>query len=455
MGSHDMLGSGLLRSSPERRGQVLALAVPAMGEMVLHMFIWIVDTAMVGRLGAAALSAVGLGGHVYFTLSFVFGAVGVGVTALVSRCKGTGDLATAARIARQGLLVATGLGVILGGLVFAAAPVLFRDLARLGPDTTRLGVQYLRILSAGAPLLLAGFVANAAARATGNTRVPLLAALLGNMVNGAGNYLLIFGVLGFPRLEVAGAAIAAVLGQIAASTVSLSYLFSRRSGLTAAGGWAIDRAVLARLARLSMPAAGEALLLDGGRIVVQFAVASLGTVAFAAHQVTVAAESLSFMPGHGFAIAAAVLAGQGLGAGRPDDVRGWTAEAARLAAMIMGGMGMIFLVAAPAILRAFTPDPVVIALGAACLRIAALGQLAIAYAETHSGALRGAGDTRAVMAVTAAGIWALRVPLSYAAVLWLGLDLRAIWVIMVGEWAVRAALIRIVFKRGRWETMKV
>jgi putative MATE family efflux protein len=445
----------LLRSSSERRNQVLTLAVPAMGEMVLHMFIWIVDTAMVGRLGAAALSAVGLGGHVYFTLSFVFGAVGVGVTALVSRCKGTGDLAAAARIARQGLLVAMGLGLVLGGIVFAAAPTLFRDLARLGPETTRLGVEYLRILCMGAPLLLAGFAANAAVRATGNTRVPLLAAIVGNVVNGVGDYLLIFGVLGFPRLGVEGAAIAAVLGQAAGSIVSLSYLFSSRSGLAGSGGWAPDPAVLGRLARLSVPAAGEALFLDGGRIVVQFAVASLGTVAFAAHQVTVAAESLSFMPGHGFAIAAAVLAGQGLGAGRPDDVRGWTAEAARLAGMVMGGMGLVFLAAAPLILRAFTPDPVVVALGAVCLRIAAPGQLAIAYAETHSGALRGAGDTRAVMAVTAAGIWALRVPLSYAAVFLFGLDLRAIWVIMVVEWAIRAALIRTVFRRGRWATIKL
>ena len=431
------------------------MAIPAMGEMSLYMFIWIVDTAMVGRLGAAALSAVGLGGHVYFTLSFVFGAVGVGVTALVSRYKGTGDLATAGHIARQGLLVATGLGVVLGGMVFAAAPTLFRDLARLGPDTTHLGVQYLRILCMGAPLLLAGFAANAAIRATGNTRVPLFAAMVGNVVNGIGDYLLIFGVLGFPRLGVAGAAIAAVLGHIAIGAVSLGYLFSRRSGLAVSSEWAIDPAVLGRLARLSIPAAGEALLLDGGRVVVQFAVASLGTVAFAAHQVTVAAESLSFMPGQGFAIAAAILAGQGLGAGRPDEVRGWTAEATRLAGTIMGGIGMVFLVAAPAILRAFTPDPAVVALGAVCLRIAAPGQLAIAYAETHSGALRGAGDTRAVMAVAAAGIWALRVPMSYAAVFYLGLDLRAIWVIMVGEWVVRAALIRIVFGRGRWATMSV
>ncbi len=450
-----MLGSALFPSSPERRSQVLALAVPAMGEMMLHMFIWIVDTAMVGRLGATALSAVGLGGHVYFSLSFVFGAVGVGVTALVSRCKGTGDLATAARIARQGLLVATGLGVVLGVVVFAAAPVIFRDLARLGDDTTRLGVQYLRILCAGAPVLLAGFAANAAVRATGNTRVPLFAAMLGNVVNGVLDYLLIFGVLGFPRLEVAGAAVAAVLGQSAAAAVSPGYLFSGRSGLAVSGPWALERDVLQRLARLSLPAAGEALLLDGGRIVVQFAVASLGTVAFAAHQVTVVAESLSFMPGHGFAIAAAVLAGQGLGAGRPDDVRGWTAEATRLAGMIMGGMAMIFLLLAPAILRAFTPDPAVVALGAVCLRIAAPGQLAIAYAETHSGALRGAGDTRAVMAATATGIWALRVPLSYLAVFGLGLDLRAIWVIMVGEWVVRAALIRSAFGKGRWATMKV
>jgi len=439
-----------------RRRQVLALAVPAIGEMVLHMFIWIVDTAMVGRLGAAALSAVGLGGHVYFTLAFVVGAVGVGVTAMAARSVGAGDRREAARVARQGLVLAVFLGLGLGLLVAGLAGPLYR-FTGLGPESAALGLTYLRTLSVGAVLLLVSVVANAAVRATGNTRVPLLAALAGNLVNGVGDYLLIFGVLGLPRLGVRGAAMAAVLGQGVTAAVSLSYLLSSRTGLdlATAGGRLVDTGLLRRLARLSLPAAAETAILDGGRVVCQLVVSVLGTGAFAAHQVAVAAESLSFMPGYGFAIAAGILAGQSLGAGLPREVRAFTREATRQAMAIMGGMGLLFLVWAPGLIRLFTTEPAVVALGAVCLRIAAFAQPAIAYAETHIGALRGAGDTRTPMWASAVGIWLFRVPATYLAVGVLGLDLRAAWVIMVLEWWMRSVLVGTAFARGRWQELEV
>ncbi|MDQ7793655.1 MAG: MATE family efflux transporter [bacterium] len=436
-----------------RRRRVVTLAAPAIGEMVLHMFIWIVDTAMVGRLGAVALSAVGLGGHVYFTAAFILGALGTGVTAMVARSVGAGDTAAAGRIARQGLVLAAGLGITLGAGIYCLAGPLY-SFTGLGPEATVLGTGYTRILATAAPVLLLGVVANAALRATGNTRLPLLAALLGNLVNGVGDYLLIFGVLGFPRLEVTGAAIAAVLGQVVAAAVSLAYLLSARSGLTLAGR-GLDLDLVRRLGRLSLPTSAETTLLDGGRVVCQLIVTSLGATAFAAHQVAVAAESLSFMPGYGFAIAASILAGQSLGAGLPGEVRAYTREAVRLAGAIMSGMGVIFLLAATGLIRLFTLDPAVVALGSVCLRISAFAQPAIAFTETHNGALRGAGDTRSPMWASAIGIWGFRVPATYLAIRHLGMDLRAVWAIMVVEWMLRAVLVGTAFARGRWERVRV
>ncbi len=437
------------------RKEILALAWPAIMEMSLHMIAWIVDTAMVGRLGAAELSAVALGGQVYFSSAFVLGAVGVGVTALVARCKGENDLIGATHTTEHGLFLALSLGLLLTAIMLPNAHRIYA-LAGTEPAVTALGTSYVRTISMAALIYLPTMAANGAMRGLGDTRGPLMVTVVTNLVNVAGDYLLIFGHFGFPRLGVTGAAWALVAGKACGGILAL-YLLSRREDVRLRISHMIrpNSTTLKRIIRISVPVGVETILRDGARTISTFMIAAMGTVTLAAHQVTVTAESLSFMPGYGFAIAASIITGQSLGAGCAERAEEGTKEAWLLGLTIMSVMGLIFFIFPQQIIRLFTADPQVVELGSRCLRIAAFMQPFISTSDVFSGALRGAGDTRTAMYISAFGSWAIRVPLVLLGVYVLDLSLAGIWVIILIEIAVRALLARSVFQKGRWKQISV
>jgi putative MATE family efflux protein len=184
-------------------------------------------------------------------------------------------------------------------------------------------------------------------------------------------------------------------------------------------------------------------------------VSSLGTVAYAAHQVALNAESLSFMPGAGFATASTTLVGQNLGAQRPEEAEASGLGARNLGILVMSVMGVIFLIMPEPLVRIFSSDPEVIAQAAVCLRLVAISQPALATWMILAGGLRGAGDTRAILKIVIAGFVAVRVGLAYLLAIRLGLGLIGAWIAMVVDLFVRGFLIQLRFNRGQWKTLKV
>jgi len=452
------LVDGALRGLPLRgadlratRRMVLILAWPAVGEMFLHTFVWVADTAMVGRLGAEAISAVGMGGEMYFSIIAALGALGVGTTALVARHVGAGEERPARFAAAQGLVVACacGAGMALLGLVLG--PWAF-SLTGLGRHVQAMGGVYLRIMCSGAGFVLATWVINGAFRATGDTRTPLLVTGVTNALNVIGDYALIYGHFGLPAMGVAGAAVGSVIAQGIGLLIAASRLLSERTALRPGPGWTMvpDRRAVVRLLRVSAPAGIESLLTDGARMIGLFIVAATGPVAFAAVPITIAAEAVSFMAGHGFAIAAGIIAGQRLGAGRPDRAYRESAVAVRLAALMMAALGLAFIAFPAPLVRLFTTDPAVLALAAPCLRITGFFQVAVAIADTFLGALRGAGETRVPMAITGVAAWAVRLPFCFLALRVLGLPVPFYFWAAGLEWTAKAVLAVWAFRRGRW-----
>jgi putative MATE family efflux protein len=184
-------------------------------------------------------------------------------------------------------------------------------------------------------------------------------------------------------------------------------------------------------------------------------VAHLGAVAYAAHQVAVAAESLSFMPGFGFSIAATTIVGQSLGAKEQVQASksGW--EALKLGLMIMVSIGLFFLILPHQIIKVFIPNPEVIELGASCLRIAAFEQPVIAVEMILSGALKGAGDTRWPLYSALVGNWLIRIPLVYLSVFVFHLPVTFVWIVTVIDFTVRSVIVLWRFKSGKWTAIKI
>ena len=184
-------------------------------------------------------------------------------------------------------------------------------------------------------------------------------------------------------------------------------------------------------------------------------VSSLGTVSYAAHQVALNAESLSFMPGAGFATASTTMVGQNLGAGCPNEAEQSGHVARNLGILVMSIMGVVFVLVPEPIVRIFSSDPEVIQLATVCLRLVAISQPALATWMTLAGGLRGAGDTRAILKIVIVGFVLVRVGLAYLLAIHLGFGLVGAWVAMVVDLFVRGFLIQRRFNRGEWKALKV
>lgn len=435
------------------RRKILSLAWPAVCEMMLYMLLDFVDVAFVGRLGAQSLAAVGLGAQIYFSILFVFSALSAGATALIARAVGSKDPERAGKTAGQALSLA-----VIVGLTVTLSVYLFTDvvvgLFRFEAGVQDLAAVYIKTTGSVAAFGLVLFISNGIFRGAGLTRIPFYIAALTNVVNIAGDYVLIFGKFGFPALGVRGAALATASAQVIGCMVMVALLISgatmvrvRPRDFFRLG----DRELTSVLLKLSAPAGIEEALMSLGRLIGSFMLAGLGTVPFAAHQVVITAESLSYMPGYGFAVAATSLVGQNLGAREPEQAYQHGLTAARLALVVMGVIALVFLVFPSVIIAIFTRDPQVVGLGALCLRIAAFEQPAIALEMVLAGALRGAGDTHTPAMITVLSTWLLRIPLMYLSVYVFHLGLPAIWIITVFDWLVRASLVIIRYRRGKWQ----
>jgi putative MATE family efflux protein len=437
------------------RRDVLRLALPAMGEQMLSMMVGIVDTFLVGHLGAASLAAVGLANQWIFMATTMFGAIATGSTALIARFIGARDPDLANQVLRQSMLLGACIGIVstILGLTLAQ-PAL--TLLGAEPDVIGLGSTYLTIVSSIFFFSTLMFIGNASLRGAGDTRTPLYVMLVVNALNIVVAWAFINGAFGLPELGVAGSALGAATGRFVGGVLVIVILLRGRAGIQLQlKNLRPDLDLIRRVLRVGLPTGMEQLLFRTGHMLFARILAELGTVAYAANQVAINGWSLSFMPGFGFALAATTLVGQSLGAEDPDGAqqRGYTAY--RMGAGLMGIVGLTFLLFPAQIVGFFTNDPQVVALGTLPLQVVGLIQPILAATMIFAGGLRGAGDTRWPMIVTGFSIWLVRLPLAYLFALVLGWGLIGAWGAMAFDLSLRGLLNYLRFRSGRWKTVKV
>ncbi len=443
-----------IESTRDLRRRLYRTAWPVILENLLQSATFMINTALAGRLGAAALSAAGISNFLLFFGFTLFLGLGVGMLAQVARAVGARDRAGAQRVAWHGLALGTALsGASTLVLVLFAAPIL--RLAGADEEMVAIGAPYLRLASAFAPFQMLTVLLGAMLRASGDTRNPMHASLLMTAVNTLVGFLLVFDVIGPGGLGLLGIAIAFSLARVVAAIYM--GLVVRRSDL-GGGLWQgrrFDRVTLRRVIRVSLPAAGEQAAWSGGILAVSVVGLSLGTVSFAAQSVIGPVTSIAFMPSFGLGVAASALVGQSLGAKLPDLAKRFGFEAATGATLISSLMAIVILVAPRQVMAVFTSDPAVIDAGETPLRIIAAALPLYGPANTFSGVLRGAGDTRAMFAIGLAGLWVARLPLALILGVWIGLGLAGIWLAVAADFLVRAVASYARFASGKWQSIDV
>lgn len=447
------------------RKVILALAWPVILANLFQTLTTTIDLLMVGRLPepAVALAAVGFGAHMVFFTFTVMIAVTSGTIALVSRAVGAQDPEQASHVLVQSLL----MGVLLS-LPVAAIGVLFGEpiVALFGPEpeVVRTGGAYVSTIFLAAPSLFVMFIGISALRGAGDMITPLWVGILVNVLNFGLNIHLIFGatynlgsyVLTVPRLEVPGAAIGTAISYTFGAVLYLGLFQRGRLRLQLRRPrpfW--DGGTVRRILRIGYPAAMEQVVFQGGLLIWIAMVVSFGTAAFAAHNVGLRIQSFAFMPGFGFAMAAATLVGQNLGAEDPLEAERSGRESAKMAVLVMGLLGVFTFAAAPWIALAFTGDPAVVEFTVLFIRIHAISIPATGLFFSVSWALRGAGDTRWPFYATLVGIYGIRLPLSYLLGYSLGLGVLGIWVSLPVEYYLRSLIVGQRFETGAWKAVVV
>jgi putative MATE family efflux protein len=382
--------------------RILALAVPAVVTLAADPLLGLVDTAVVGRLGAAELGGLGLAVAVLTAVSWIFNFLVFGTTSTVARAVGAGDRPAAGQRVSHAAQVAVALGVAVGALLLVAAP---RLLAALGAVDELLdpAVAYLRVRALGVPLLLLGYVGHGAFRGVSDTRTPLGIVVVANLVNAGLTFLLVFPL----GLGITGAAWATVAAE--AITVGAFAVLLGRTGLPLAGHGVPGRRQLRALVVVSR----DLFLRTGGLLLgllaITAAAARTGAVTAAGHQVLYQTFLLVSFLMDGFAIAGQAMVGTALGAGRDAEARQVARHLLRWG--IGGGavIGLLLLAGSRVLPRVLTDDPAVLAAVATTWWFAALGHLINGPVFALDGVLMGAEDfaylrTWTVLAAVVGGV---------------------------------------------------
>ncbi len=412
---------------PMTQRRVLTLATPIIGENLLQTLVGAVDTFMVARLGAAAVAGVGIGFELVFFIISILSAIDIGATVLVSQAIGAGQQERANRLARQAIVWGLLFAIPVSIGMFVAAPTVI-GLFGAAPDVTEAATTYLQVTAATSIALFLSFVCGAVLRGAGDSRTPLQAAVLANIVNVIVAYVLIFGHLGLPALGVAGSALGAAFGRSLGAAYMLVVMARGRKAISLGGswGWRPRLAIARQLLTLGVPAAAEQVLSSGAFMVLVGVVALIGTHALAAQQITFTALSLAFLPALGFSIATTALVGQSIGARVPADARKASRIALRWALIWMGIGGVLTFLFSERVMNVFSADRAVIDAGTGALRALSIALPFWALWFVSSGSLRGSGDTRTPLLIGASTMW-LSVLLAWIAVRWFGSGLETVW----------------------------
>ena len=430
---------------------VLLLAVPMVLEVVLESIFAVADIFWVSHLGPDAVASVGLTESLLTIVYALAMGLGIGATAVVARRIGEKDPEGAARSAAQALILAVFVSVVLGTAGALLAP---RLLALMGatPSVIATGRGYATIMLGGEAAIIVLFVVNAIFRGAGDAAIAMRVLWLANTINIILGPLLIFGVGPFPRLGVTGAAIATTFGRSVGAIYAVVRLFRHASRVPVTRRhMRVDLGVTRQILQLSGSATLQNLIGMASWIGLVRILAGYGSDALAGYTIAVRLIIFALLPSWGLSNAAATMVGQSLGARKPDRAEASVWRAGRYNAGFLTTVGLVFFVAAPLILRAFTSDPTVTGYAVHCLRIVALGFPLYAYGMVLTQSFNGAGDTWTPTWLNLACFWVFELPFAWALAHVLGLGPSGVFWAIMASFSLLALASAWVFKGGRWK----
>jgi putative MATE family efflux protein len=445
-----------LRTPDSLARQIVGLATPIIMASLSQTLMSLIDIAMVGRIGAAAVAAVGLGGMLIYAVSSFLNAIQSGVQTVVARRVGQKRQAEVIRTVRVTLLFSLVFGSLFGGLIGLANKYIFPAI-NSDPLVIQAGIAYMTLRAPSIGLVMAGYVFYAFYNGISRSRIHMVVALIANTANVLFNYALIFGKWGWPEMGTAGAGLATTLSS-ALAVILYAFFYSWPTVHRIYFGlwWGrLDMADLRQVLRISMPAAFQNFGVIIGFALFMVIMGMVSTVSLAATEIVFNILSFSFMPAMGFLYATQTLVSENIGSGDYERAARSVRLATRLCMLFMGAMGVAFLAAPQGILRIFTNDQAIIVTGTIPLQILGLVQFFDAIGMVHLGALRGAADNFFPAIADILLMWLFFLPVSYVTAVYSDWGILGGWIALAFYISFFALAASQRFKHGTWRTITV
>ena len=421
-----------------------------------------VDQALVGNLiGYKANAAIGVSMQMWLIVMIFISSLFSGMSVLVARFAGAGDHEKVDRTVYQAFITAIGLAVlIMAPIGYFAAPYLL-NFVNAAPEVQREALPFLRIMFVFSGGMIVFFMLGGALRSAGDARTPMILGISLTLLNLVLNIILIRGLGPIPAFGTKGAAMGTCIASGSLAIYSLFKLWS--------GGWVVsfprgrgygpDWAIIRELFRFGLPSGFQGIVANIGGV---FMLSFIGSLALsAASQAAFAVSytqlfSLITWTSVGLMGASAAIAGQNLGAGKPDRAAAAVHVAARIGLSSAAIIGALFLFLPRQLLAIFgMHDPVVVGIGVQLLHVLSLSGLFIAVALTYSGGLQGTGDTKSPLYISLVSQVLLPLGICYVIQRTGTLHPINIWIAILIGHASRCVLTVLRFNQGKWRGIAV
>lgn len=431
------------------------LLIPLIIEQMLNSLMGMVDTLMVSRVGAEAISAVSLVDSINNLVLQVFAAMAAGAAIICSQYlgrkdeKGCNDAAkqivlTVVVISSVIMIIGVGFRKPLLHLIFGSVEEAVMTNAQMYFLITALSYPFIALFQAGAAFY----------RACGNSKFTMKTALIANVANIVGNTLFIF-VL---QMGAAGAAVSTLISRALCAFVVFYALRKPGYAIQLKNYFSIrpDLNLIVKILAIGIPSGIENGMFQFGKLAIQSTVSSLGTAAIAAQAMTIIFENVNGMAAVGIGIGLMTVVGQSIGAGRQEEAKYYIVKLAGYAeiAMIISCI-LVYIAARPVTVLAGMSEESTALCMQMILAITIVKPLLWVPSFTPPNGLRAAGDVRFSMITATLTMWLCRVALSIFLMRVVKTGPIGVWYGMFADWGVRGVIFTIRFVRGKWLRFKV
>ena len=429
----------------ENTRRLIDYSLPAVFENILQTSVGFVDSVLIAKISLVAVSAVSLVNGVMAVYQAVFIALAVAVATVVSNAAGARASKAVSENVRQSIALSLMVGVIMSILSLVLAHPILRAMGASG-DILQQGIIFFRVIAGTSVLIVLMTVLGQLIRTAGQTRTPLTINLIVNILNFCLDFILIFGLFGFPRLGILGAGIGTALSRL----IGVGLLFHKlqqTSHRLQGPIFSRDQHIFkTEIVKRALPIMGERLMMRLGDIVIFVIIIAYGSKVFAGNAIGETITAYNYLPAFGFATGASILIARAYGAKDHLEIRKLTKTSFVMTAIISTLVGGIIFAFSTFILNFFTFDAVAVSAAQVVILISFVSEPIVAGVIIYTAALQAMGDAKTPFYATMFGMWVIRIGIAWLLGTAFGWGIWGVWIATVLDNIFRLIVLKLVYE---------